>query len=157
MGSKDRAASGELVLLVGGDCNAVRTILDELGSVVPCGAPGNGAALKVVLIGAIIAGVSVIGEAMALADSMELPEELVLGAIQKMPIAGLATRAFAEGALYPIRLAAKDIELGTAEADLPIARAVHQRLLEFPDAATEDIGQIVKYIRSGRVSRDTVD
>jgi 3-hydroxyisobutyrate dehydrogenase-like beta-hydroxyacid dehydrogenase len=149
MGSMDRAATGELVLLVGGEFGAVRPILEVFGNVIHCGATGTGAALKVVLIGAIVAGVAVIGEAMALADTFQLPERLVVGAMQKMPLAGLAARAFAEGSLYQVQLAAKDVALGADEAHLPIARAVHQRLLEFPAASTQDVGQIVNYIRAG--------
>jgi 3-hydroxyisobutyrate dehydrogenase-like beta-hydroxyacid dehydrogenase len=149
MGSADRAATGELVLLAGGEISAVRPILDLFGNVIHCGPLGNGAALKVVVIGAIVAGVTVIGEAMALADTFKLREELVVGVMQKMPLAGLAARAFAEGSLYQVKLAAKDVALGADVAHLPVARAVHQRLLDFPAAATEDIGQIVKFIRAG--------
>jgi 3-hydroxyisobutyrate dehydrogenase len=50
MGSTDRAASGELLLLVGGDPTPVQTILDQFGAVTRCGGPGDGAALKLVLI-----------------------------------------------------------------------------------------------------------
>jgi 3-hydroxyisobutyrate dehydrogenase-like beta-hydroxyacid dehydrogenase len=148
MGSMDRASTGELILLVGGEIGSVRTILEVFGNVIPCGTTGTGAALKVVLIGAIVAGVAVIGEAMALADAFNLPEQLVVGAMQKMPLAGLAARAFAEGSLYKVQLAAKDVALGADEAHLPVARAVRQRLLDFPTAATEDIAGIVKHIRA---------
>ena len=70
MGSADRAASGQLVVLAGGDLTKVRAILEVFGTVTECGAVGHGAALKVVLINAVIAGVTVVGEAMALGTSV---------------------------------------------------------------------------------------
>jgi 3-hydroxyisobutyrate dehydrogenase-like beta-hydroxyacid dehydrogenase len=148
MGSADRAASGELSLLVGGDRTEVQEILEVFGTVTPCGATGTGAALKVVLISGVAAGVTVVAEAMALADALGLPEDLVTGALAKSPLAGVAGRAFAQGAHYPVRLAAKDVALATASADLPVAGTVHERLTAFPGAASEDLGQIVKHIRA---------
>jgi 3-hydroxyisobutyrate dehydrogenase-like beta-hydroxyacid dehydrogenase len=148
MGSQDRAASGDLLLLVGGDLSAVRPILEVFGTVTHCGASGTGAALKVVVIGAVVAGVTVIAEAMALADALNLSEQLVVDALTHGPLAGIAGRAFAQGSLYQVRLAAKDVALATSTADLPVARAVHERLLQFPAAAAEDIADIVKHIRA---------
>src|SRR6201987_6152932 len=138
MGSADRAASGQLVVLAGGNLTKVRPILDVFGTVTECGAVGHGAALKVVLINAVIAGVTVVGEAMALADALGLPEELVTGALATGPLAAIADRAFAQGANYPIRLAAKDVTLATATAVLPLLRTVHDRLSALPEAGTED-------------------
>lgn len=151
MGSVDRAEAGELTLLVGGDPTPVRDILDVFGTVTPCGASGTGAALKVVLINAVVAGVAVVGEAMALADTFGLPEPLVVGALTHGPLAGVAGRAFAEGSYFPVRLAAKDVALATSVADLPLSRTVHQRLTAYPTAQEEDLGQIVRHMRSRRV------
>lgn len=148
MGSADRAASGQLVVLAGGNLTKVRPILKVFGTVTECGAVGHGAALKVVLINAVIAGVTVVGEAMALGDALGLPEELVTGALANGPLAGIASRAFARGANYPLRLAAKDVALATASADLPLLRIVHDWLIAFPDAGSEDLGQIVRHIRA---------
>ena len=150
MGSADRAASGQLVVLAGGDLTKVRPILEVFGTVTECGAVGHGAALKVVLINAVIAGVTVVGEAMALGDAFGLPEELVTGALANGPLAGIAGRAFAQGANYPLRLAAKDVTLATATADLPLLRIVHDWLIAFPEAGSEDLGQIVRHIRAQR-------
>ena len=150
MGSADRAASGQLVVLAGGNLTKVRPILTVFGTVTECGAVGHGAALKVVLINAVIAGVTVVGEAMALGDALGLPEELVTGALANGPLAGIASRAFARGANYPLRLAAKDVALATASADLPLLRIVHDWLIAFPDAGSEDLGQIVRHIRAQR-------
>ncbi|MEV6416458.1 NAD(P)-dependent oxidoreductase [Kribbella sp. NPDC051718] len=144
MGSVDRAASGELLLMVGGDADPVLPLLELFGTVNRTGAVGTGAALKLVLINAVINGVAVVAEAMALAGSLGLPETQVKAALASSPLAGLAGRAFAEGAYFPVRLAAKDVALATAAADLPIAQAVHSRLTAYPEVADEDLGQIVK-------------
>ena len=66
------------------------------------------------------------------------------------PLAGIAGRAFAQGANYPLRLAAKDVTLATASADLPLLRIVHDQLTAFPEASSEDLGQIVRHIRDRR-------
>jgi 3-hydroxyisobutyrate dehydrogenase len=150
MGSADRAASGQLIVLAGGDLTKIRPILEVFGTVTECGAVGYGAALKVVLINAVIAGVTVVGEAMALGDAFGLPTELVTGALANGPLAGIAGRAFAPGANYPLRLAAKDVTLATATADLPLLRTVHDWLIAFPEAGSEDLGQVVRHIRAQR-------
>jgi len=80
------------------------------------------------LINAVIAGVTVVGEAMALADALGLSEELVTGALANGPLAGIAGRAFAQGANYPLRLAAKDVTLATASADLICPELSGQRI-----------------------------
>jgi 3-hydroxyisobutyrate dehydrogenase len=152
MGSVDRAASGELLLMVGGDADPVLPLLELFGTVNRTGPVGTGAALKLVLINAVINGVALVGEAMALADSLGLPEGQVKAALASSPLAGLAGRAFAEGAYFPVRLAAKDVALATAAADLPIAHAVHDRLTAYPEVADEDLGQIVKYFRQALTS-----
>jgi 3-hydroxyisobutyrate dehydrogenase len=148
MGSVDRAASGELSLFVGGEADEVMPLLEVFGTVNRTGAVGTGAAMKLVMINAVVNGVTVIGEAMALADAIGLPEEQVRAAMAASPLAGIAGRAFAEGAYYPIRLAAKDVALAADATELPIARAVYEQLIAYPDAANEDVGQIVKYFRA---------
>ena len=77
----------------------------------------------------------IVGEAMALADTLGLPAELVVAALNHGPLAGIAGRAFAAGSLFQVQLAAKDIALATAVADLPIGRAVLDRLRNFPAAS----------------------
>ncbi|WP_344445323.1 NAD(P)-dependent oxidoreductase, partial [Kitasatospora nipponensis] len=151
MGSVDRAASGQLLLLAGGDGDrvaAVRPVLETLGRVLACGPVGSGAALKLVLINAVIGGVALVAEAMALADSLGLPEQLVTTALANSPLAGAADRAFAQGAHFPIRLAAKDVALATAAADLPLARAVHRLLTAHPQAADDDLSHLVPHLRA---------
>ncbi|MFB8060587.1 NAD(P)-dependent oxidoreductase, partial [Kitasatospora purpeofusca] len=70
LGSVGPAGTGGLTVLVGGgpvDVERVRPVLERLGRVVDCGGPGAGAALKLVAIGAIVGGVAVVAEALALA------------------------------------------------------------------------------------------
>lgn len=147
MGSVDRAATGALSLLVGGDFEEVRPLLDLFGTVTSAGGTGAGAALKIVLINAVVTGVAAIGEALVLADALGLPEELVKSAMAASPLAGIAGRAFAQGVHFPIRLAAKDVALATAAADLPLAEAAHATLTSFPAAADEDLSRIVDHVR----------
>ncbi|MBB5890292.1 3-hydroxyisobutyrate dehydrogenase [Kutzneria kofuensis] len=146
LGSVDRAASGELALLVGGDPTPVQAILDQFGRVTRCGGPGTGSALKIVVITAVIVGVTEIAEAVKLAAAYGLPEDLVNAALNNSPLAGVAARAFAEGVYYPIRLAAKDVALATASEDLPLARTVHERLTSLADAE-QDLGKVVEQLR----------
>ena len=149
MGSADRAASGELTLLVGGDTTGVEEILDTFGAVTRAGGPGTGAALKLVMIGAVVAGVTAIGEAMVLADHFGLPEDLVKAAMAHSPLAGIAARAFAQGSDYALSLAAKDVALGLSEQPhLAVATAVHATISAHPEAADDDLGQIVTRLRS---------
>lgn len=146
MGSVDRAAKGELSLLVGGDAEPVLPILELFGTVTRAGAVGAGAALKIVLITSIISGVTVIAEAMALADRFGLPEELVRRSMAASPLAGVAGRAFAQGVYYPIRLAAKDVAL--AKDDLALFGKVYEQLTAYPEIAGEDLAKIVERQRN---------
>ncbi|TWD74842.1 3-hydroxyisobutyrate dehydrogenase [Kribbella amoyensis] len=147
MGSVDKAAGGELNLLVGGDADEVMPLLELFGQVQRTGGVGTGAALKIVMINAIVNGVTVVGEALQLADAFGLPEDQVRKALASSPLAGLTARAFAEGAYYQTELAAKDVALATEAADLPIAEAVHERLKSYPQAQQEDIGRIINHFR----------
>jgi 3-hydroxyisobutyrate dehydrogenase-like beta-hydroxyacid dehydrogenase len=146
LGSVDRAASGELVLFVGGDPTPVQTILETFGRITRCGQPGAGSALKIVIITAVIVGVTEIAEAMKLAAAYGLPDDLVRAALNNSPLGGVAKRAFAEGVHYPIRLAAKDVALATLSADLPLAHTVHEQLSRLADSE-QDLGRVVEQLR----------
>jgi 3-hydroxyisobutyrate dehydrogenase-like beta-hydroxyacid dehydrogenase len=147
MGSVDRAAEGTLSLLVGGDIEPVADVLARFGTATSCGPGGAGAAMKVVLISAIIAGVTAIGESMVAADAFGLPQDLVVQAMTHSPLAGIAARAFAKGSEFPIHLAAKDVALAIDTGDLPLARAVHARLIASP-AQDDDLARVVELIRA---------
>jgi 3-hydroxyisobutyrate dehydrogenase-like beta-hydroxyacid dehydrogenase len=148
MGSIDRAAAGELNLLVGGDADAVMPLLELFGEVNRTGDVGTGAAMKIVMINAIVNGIAIIGEALQVADAFGLPEDQVKLAFETSPLAGLAARAFANDAYYQTKLAAKDVALAAEAADTPIARTVYQRLTAYPEAQNEDVGKIVEYFRA---------
>jgi 3-hydroxyisobutyrate dehydrogenase-like beta-hydroxyacid dehydrogenase len=146
LGSVDRAASGQLMLFVGGDPTPVQGILEQFGRITRCGDQGAGSALKIVVITAVIVGVTEIAEAMKLAAAYGLPEDLVKTALNNSPVGGAAARAFAEGVHYPIRLAAKDVALATLSADLPLARTVHEQLSWLTDTE-QDLGKVVEQLR----------
>lgn len=142
LGSVDRAATGELVILAGGEVGPVRKVLEQLGTVRPCGPIGSGAALKLVLINAIVSGVVVTAEALALGERLGLDEALVRDGLGSGPLAGLLQRALATTAHFPVTHAAKDVRLATAAADLPVARTVLDRLTAYPDLAHDDLARI---------------
>jgi len=131
MGSVDRAETGELVVLAGGDVARAEPVLATFGTVVPCGDLGSASARKLVLISGIIAGVAVVGETLALADRLGLPDpQAVLAA---SPLAALTARAFATTADFSVAMAAKDLALATELLDLPILAAAREALLAVPD------------------------
>ncbi|MET7923052.1 NAD(P)-dependent oxidoreductase, partial [Streptomyces sp. NPDC005349] len=57
MGGTDKAQSGELGILAGGDADRIEGVLAHLGTVTRTGAPGSGAALKLVVNTAVIGSV----------------------------------------------------------------------------------------------------
>ncbi|MGA5064575.1 NAD(P)-dependent oxidoreductase [Streptomyces exfoliatus] len=144
MGSVDRAAAGELLILAGGDTAPVAGVLDRLGRTTACGGPGTGAALKLVLINAAIGGVAVIAEALALAGSLGLPRELALRTLGAGPLAGAVDRATATGSYFPLALAAKDVALATSATKLPVLEAVHRLLTEDPALLAEDLSAVAR-------------
>ncbi|QUQ67585.1 NAD(P)-dependent oxidoreductase [Kutzneria sp. CA-103260] len=146
LGSVDRAAAGELVLFVGGDPTPVQAVLERFGRITRCGGPSTGSALKIVAITAVIVGVTAVAEAVKLADTYGLPEDLVRAALGNSPVGGVTARAFAEGVHYPIRLAAKDVALATGSAELPLARTVHEQLTRLADSE-QDLGKVVAQLR----------
>ena len=144
MGSVDRAAVGDLAVLAGGDVERATPILSVFGTVVPCGALGSGSARKLVLISGVIAGVAVIGEALALADRLGVPDpQAVLAA---SPLAPLAARAFSTTADFSIAMAAKDLALAGELLDLPVMAAARSALLDAPDQDA-DLAAAVAFVR----------
>ncbi|MGO4630243.1 NAD(P)-dependent oxidoreductase [Streptomyces sp. 2RAF24] len=144
MGSVDRAATGELLILAGGDTGPVAELLGLLGAVTACGGPGTGAALKLVLINAAIGGVALVAESLALADALGVPRDLALRTLAEGPLAGAVARAGAVGSHFPVALAAKDVALATGTAELPVLGAVHAALTRDPALAGEDLAAITR-------------
>ncbi len=147
MGSVTPAASGDLVILAGGneeDLAAASPVLAELGHVFPAGGPGSGAALKLVLISAAIGGVALIAEALALADALGLDEQLTVRALQAGPLAGAVARTQADDADFPVGLALKDLTLAGGGR---VLHAVRDLLESHPDIAQRDLRALVDAVR----------
>jgi 3-hydroxyisobutyrate dehydrogenase-like beta-hydroxyacid dehydrogenase len=109
-------------------------MLESLGDVRRIGAPGSGAAMKLVVNATLGASIVAFGEALALGKSLKLDRAAVLDVLAESPIgpAVRAKRANVEANRYPpsfkLRHAAKDMRLvaEAAEAaglDLKEARA----------------------------------
>lgn len=120
MGSVGPAAEGTLTVLVGGDADRVEPVLETFGTVVRCGELGAGAARKLVRIAASVAGVPLVGELLALARALDVPEHAALDDLAGGPLAGALTRARNPRGDFAIRLAAKDLSLALEVADLPL-------------------------------------
>ncbi|MER7754407.1 NAD(P)-dependent oxidoreductase [Kitasatospora sp. NPDC097643] len=143
LGSVGPAASGELLVYAGGedgDLDRAQPVLEHLGTVLRCGGPGSGAALKVVVIGAVVAGVTVVAEALAVAGRLGVPQELALQALGSGPLAGVVARARSAESDFPVRLAAKDLALADGG---PVLRAAREVLLAHPSVAEQDLSHVV--------------
>ncbi|MFH8730001.1 NAD(P)-dependent oxidoreductase [Streptomyces sp. NPDC017964] len=150
MGSTDKAEAGELGILAGGDADRIEGVLADLGTVTRTGAPGSGAALKLVVNTAVIGGVGLVAEAMALADALGLPEDVAKGALAEGPLGGAVARAFAQGVHFGSDLAVKDIALATETTELPAMEAVlghFKQAAADPSLVHEDIARAVTRIR----------
>ncbi|MEU1289934.1 NAD(P)-dependent oxidoreductase [Kitasatospora sp. NPDC005856] len=148
IGSVGPAASGELVVFAGGeeaDVDRAWPVLERLGRVRRCGGPGSGAALKVVVIGAIVASVTALGEVMAVADELGVPREQAREVLSVGPLAGVVARAFGTEADFPVRLAAKDLALAGGG---PVLRAAREVLLADPSIAERDLSAVVQVPRA---------
>jgi 3-hydroxyisobutyrate dehydrogenase-like beta-hydroxyacid dehydrogenase len=148
MGSVGPAASGNLVVLAGGDVDRAEKILSVFGRVVRCGPAGSGAARKVVLISAALAGVTLVGEVLALADALGVPRDAALDGLAAGPLAGAVDRVRSTGSDFAVALAAKDLGLATSAADLPQLAAARDwlRAAASEGAADEDIRHVVDHI-----------
>ncbi|MGI5399292.1 hypothetical protein ACQEVG_07550 [Streptomyces sp. CA-135486] len=83
-----------------------------------------------------------VAEAMALGLRLGLPEDLAKAELSKGPLSGAVARAYATDAHYPVTLAAKDVALATAAAELPVLEAVHATLTAYPELADEDLSRV---------------
>jgi 3-hydroxyisobutyrate dehydrogenase len=123
-GGPARAAAGELKILVGGPGAAfarARPVLSILGSPRHVGPSGAGAAAKVLNNYAVITLVSVMGEALVLAEALGIERAAALEILGGTPLAKTVEhqwpRAAGEAkASFPMRLAAKDLRLAVRAA-----------------------------------------
>ncbi|MEU6381276.1 NAD(P)-dependent oxidoreductase [Streptomyces sp. NPDC046909] len=147
MGSTDKAATGTLGILAGGDATGVEHVLARLGTVTRTGPLGSGAALKLVLNSAVISGIAVVAEALRLADALGLDGDTARAALAKGPLSGVVARAFAEDVHFEATLAVKDLDLAAKTAQLPVIEAAleHYRRVAAPG---EDISEAAARIRT---------
>ncbi|UQT58746.1 NAD(P)-dependent oxidoreductase [Streptomyces durmitorensis] len=151
MGSTDKAASGRLGILAGGDADGAERVLARFGPVTRTGPLGSGAALKLVVNTAVIGGVALVAEAMKLADALGLDEETAKAALAGGPLGGAVGRAFATDVHFGSDLAVKDVALATGVTELPAMEAVlahYEAAAADPDVVHEDIARAVAHIRS---------
>ena len=87
-------------MLAGGDVDRVEKILSIFGQVIHCGPAGSGAARKIVLISGAIAGVTLVGELLAVADAMGVPRDAALDGLAAGPLAGAVARVRSTGGNY---------------------------------------------------------
>ncbi|HUL28172.1 MAG TPA: NAD(P)-dependent oxidoreductase [Streptosporangiaceae bacterium] len=148
MGSVGPARSGELTVLAGGDVDRVEKVLAIFGTVVRCGAAGSGAARKLVLISAALAGVTLVGEVLALAAALGVPRDAALQGLAAGPLAGSLGRVQSTSSDFAIALAAKDLTLATGAAGLPQLAAAREwlRAAAAEGAADQDLGRVVEHI-----------
>ncbi|QKW20082.1 NAD(P)-dependent oxidoreductase [Kitasatospora sp. NA04385] len=140
LGSVTAAAAGSLVVYAGGEDSALdraQPVLEHLGRVVRCGGPGAGAALKLVMMGAVVSSVTVVGEALAVAERLGVPAAQARRALAAGPLSGVMARIDSTDADFPIRLAAKDLALAGGG---PVFAAALATLLADPARAELDLG-----------------
>ena len=121
---------------------------NPFGQVVRCGPAGSGAARKIVLISGAIAGVTLVGELLAVADAMGVPRDAALDGLAAGPLAGAVARVRSTGSNYAVWLAAKDVGLATDAADLPQLAAARDwlRATAAEGAAGEDLRYVIDHI-----------
>ena len=137
LGSLSEAESGSLTVFVGGAEPLVSRwtpVLRALGTPVHVGPLGSGAAAKLVANSTLFGTITILGEALALADALGLPRDKAFEILAATPIAAQAERRrpALDSGEYPPRfslsLARKDAELvadaaASAGVDLRVAAA----------------------------------
>lgn len=164
-GSVPEATEGRLLIFVGATDEVyprVAELLEPLGSLRHVGAPGSGAAMKLVAnstLGAAIAGV---GEALSLGETLGLARGQLLDVLEETPLGAAvkAKRSNIESGSYPasfkLELARKDLRLVTDPAErrgreLKLAVAARGWFDRAADAGAgeEDYSAVVATILNG--------
>ncbi|WP_217551626.1 NAD(P)-dependent oxidoreductase [Streptomyces sp. GbtcB6] len=151
MGSTDRAATGELGILAGGDTAGVEHVLARLGTVTRTGSLGTAAALKLVINASVIGAVALVAETLRLADALGVDGDTARAALANGPIGGAVARTFADGVHFATALAMKDLVLATKTTELPALEAVladYRRAADDPALAQADISRAAARIRN---------
>jgi 3-hydroxyisobutyrate dehydrogenase-like beta-hydroxyacid dehydrogenase len=164
-GGPARAAKGELKILLGASEQAAQRwtpVLEILGSVTHVGPPGAGAAAKVLNNFVGVSLVSLLGEAMALADALGIEEARALELLGSTPIRATLEHQWprvesgGKPPSFRLRLAAKDLRLALeaadATTDLPMGRAALDWLVAAAEAGLgeHDQSSVIPHIRSRR-------
>ena len=162
LGSIAEAESGTLTVFVGGDDDTVARwtpLLSTLGRPLHVGGLGAGSAAKLVANATLVGVIAVLGESIALGDSLGLSREATFDVLAATPIAGQAERRrpALESHDYPPRfalaLARKDAELireaaAAAEIDLRVTEAARTWLADAQAAGwgAEDYSSVLERI-----------
>ena len=163
LGSLTEAEAGKLRVFAGGDASLVERwtpLLSTLGSVLHVGPFGAGTAAKLVANSTLFGMLGVLGEALALADSLGLSRTSAFEVLAATPVAAQAERRrpAIESGEYPLRfslaLALKDANLihDASDAELRLAEAARSWLA---DAAAggfgdRDYSAVLAWIRGSR-------
>lgn len=148
LGSLAEAESGALTIFVGGPSPLAERwlpLLTALGTPMHVGPLGAGAAAKLVANATLFGVLGVLGEALALARGLGLPDETAFVVLGATPLAAQAQRrrpAIESGSYpprFPLALAHKDANLvieaaATAGVDLRLMPAVRAWLADAEDA-----------------------
>ncbi|MGH2705228.1 MAG: NAD(P)-dependent oxidoreductase [Actinomycetota bacterium] len=153
LGSVAQVRDRALKIFVGGDTEAFerwQPLLTELGTPRHLGPLGSGAAMKLVTNLVLGALMTTLGEALTLADGLELRQADVLDVLQESPI-GATTRGKRErieSGRYPpnfrLALARKDLDLiagAAAERGIPLKVSLAARTW-FEDAEEAGLGEL---------------
>jgi len=139
LGSIGEAESGTLTIFAGGDVAPVRSVLDDLGTVLEVGPVGSGAAAKLVANAALFGVLAALGDAVALGRTLDVDKETLFDVLATTPLAAQAERrrAVLQGEpsppRFPVRLAAKDARLILEQGDFRVIEAA-LHALEAADA-----------------------
>jgi HAD superfamily hydrolase (TIGR01450 family) len=143
LGGIAEAEAGKLIVFAGGQPEAVAAaspLLEQLGAVHHTGPSGSGAAAKLVANAALFGSVALVGEAIALARRLGLPDEAIYDVLAATPLAQQAERrreAIADGE-YPRRFA---LSLARKDADLIRAAARGGNELRLLEATRRWLGE----------------
>jgi len=168
LGSIAEAQAGSLKIFVGGPLPMVERwtpILSELGSPIHVGPLGAGSAAKLVANSTLFGVMGVLGEALALARALGLPDDMAFEVLAATPLAAQADRRrpSLEGGEYPARfslsLARKDAELilaaaAAAGADLRLAKAALAWLEDAEGAGlgNQDYSAVLAHMLGGPIT-----
>ncbi len=166
LGSISEAETGALKIFVGGPAALVERcapLLSVLGSPLHVGPLGSGAAAKLVANSTLFGALGLVGEAVALADSLGLSREVTFEVLAGTPMGAQAERrreAIETGAFPPrfsLALAVKDVNLivdaaTAAGVDLRLSAAARQWLVDAAEAGLgdEDYSAVLAYILGRR-------